>query len=93
MHYFKRKWDESRGGEHADWGSSTWYFETEPDMWPTRQIEVYANGTVLQYDRQHIQDAFGRLSEAALDAAEFTSFAIPRDEFEQVWSTQKPVNR
>jgi hypothetical protein len=93
MHYFKRQWDESRGDEHDDWGSSTWYFETEADMWPTRQIEVYAGGAVLHYDRQHVDDAFGGLSEAALDAAEFALFAISQAEFEQVWSSQKPINR
>ena len=41
---------------------------------------------MLQYDRQHIEDAFGRLSEAALDSAEFVPFAITQAEFEQVWS-------
>ena len=93
MHYFKRKWHEGRGDEHDNWGSSTWYFETEGDMWPTRQIQVYASGTVLQYDQEHIEDAFGGLSEAALDAAEFAPFAISQAEFEQVWSSQKPMNR
>ena len=93
MHYFKRHWDERRGDEYDDWGTSTWYFETEPDMWPTRQIEVYANGKVLHYDRQHIEDSFGGLSEAALDATEFAPFAIAQSEFEQVWSSQTPFNR
>lgn len=88
MHYFKRHWDESRGDGHADWGTSTWYFETDPDMWPTRQIEVYANGRVLRYDRQRVEDEFGRLSQAALDAEEFAPFAIAQSEFEQVWSPQ-----
>jgi hypothetical protein len=90
MHYFKRYWDESRGDAHNDWGTSTWYFETESDMWPTRQVEIYANGRVLRYDRQHIEDEFGGLSEAALDATEFAPFAIARSEFEQVWSSQTP---
>lgn len=93
MHYFKRHWDESRGDVHDDWGTSTWYFETEPDMWPTRQIEIYANGIVLQYDRQHIEDKFGGLSAAALDATEFAPFAIAQTEFEQLWSSQTPFNR
>lgn len=90
MHYFKRHWDESRGDTHDDWGTSTWYFETEPDMWPTRQIEIYANGRVLRYDSQHIEDEFGGLSEAALDATEFAPFAIAHSEFEQAWSSQTP---
>jgi hypothetical protein len=77
----------------SEWGTSTWYFETEPDLWPTRQIEVYANGTVLQYDRQHLGDKFGGLSEAALDAEDFSPFEITQDEFERAWSTHRPVNR
>jgi hypothetical protein len=93
MHYFKRHWDKGRGDQHDDWGASTWYFETEADMWPTRQIEVYAKEKVLQYDRQHIEDDFGGLSEVALDAAEFAPFAITQAEFEQVWVSQKPMNR
>jgi len=93
MHYFKRHWDESRGDKHNDWGTSVWYFETESDMWPTRQIEVYANGTVLHYDKEHTEDSFGDLSEVALNAAEFAPFEISRTEFEQVWSSRKPFNR
>jgi hypothetical protein len=92
MRYFKRHWDENRGDGHADWGTSIWYFEGQPDMWPSHQIEVYANGTVLKYDRAHIQDGFGGLSETALDAVEFAPFAISRDEFEQVWSSQEATN-
>ena len=87
MFYFKRHWNESRGDAHDDWGVSTWYFETGEDMWPTRLIEVYANGRVSRYDRQLVEDEFGGLSEAALDAAEFAPFAITQSEFEQVWSS------
>jgi hypothetical protein len=90
MRYFKRNWDERRGDEHDHWGTSTWYFETEPDMWPTRQIEVYANGRVLRYDHQHIEDDFGKLSDVALDAAEFAPYAIAQSEFERVWNSGEP---
>jgi hypothetical protein len=92
MQYFKRHWDDSRGDTHADWGDSTWYFETEPDMWPCRQIEVYAHGAILKYDLTHIRDAFGGLSEVPLDAAEYAQFAISREEFEQVWCSQGSSN-
>jgi hypothetical protein len=90
MHYFKFHWDESRGDSHDDWGTSTWYFETGADLWPTRQIEVYANGRVLRYDHQQIEDEFGKLSEVAFDAAEFAPFAIEQSEFEQMWSSHTP---
>ena len=93
MHYFKRHWNESRGDQYDNWGSSTWYFEVEADMTPTRQIEVYANGVVLHYDQQHIEDEFGGLSESALGAVEFAAFAIAQSEFEQAWNSQRPHNR
>ena len=91
--YFKRDWDEPRGDAHADWGTSTWYFETAPDMWPSRQIEVYANGTVLQYDQEHIEDKYGALSEAPLDAEELAPFEITQEEFERVWGSKPPMNK
>jgi len=87
MHYFKRQWQESRGDAHDDWGVSTWYFETEADMWPTRQIEVYANGKILRYDHQRTEDEFGGLSQAPLEAVEFAPFAIAQPEFEQIWNS------
>ncbi len=93
VQYFKRNWDETRGDAHADWGTSTWYFETEADMWPTRQIEIYANGTVLHYDGEHIEDEYGRLAEAALDAGDFAPFEITQDEFERTWASHTPINR
>ena len=93
MHYFKRQWDELRGDEHDDWGTSIWYFETEPDFSVTRQIEVYASGTVLHYDRQHLGDTYGGLSDQPLGADDFAQFAIEQSEFEQVWSSRKPFNR
>jgi hypothetical protein len=93
VRYFKRNWDESRSDAHNDWGTSTWYFETAPDMWPTRQIEIYANGAVLHYDEAHIEDECGALSEAALDAVDFAPFEIAQAEFERAWTSHKPINR
>ena len=62
-------------------------------MWPSRQIEVYANGTVLRYDQGHIEDEHGGLSEAPLDAQDFAPFEITQAEFESVWSSSPPANR
>jgi hypothetical protein len=93
MHYFKRQWDESRGDEHDDWGASVWYFETEPDFLVTRQVEIYASGTVLKYDRQHFGDRYGGLSDQPLAADDFAQSAITQNEFEQVWSSRKAFNR
>ena len=93
MPYFKRTWDEPRGDVHNDWGTSVWYFETAADLWPTRQMEVYANGTVLQYDTAHLNDEYGGLSEAALEAEDFAPFAITQTEFESAWNSHAPINR
>lgn len=62
-------------------------------MWPSRQIEIYANGTVLQYDQRHIEDEYGGLSEAPLDPEDFAPFEITQAEFEGVWSSRPPANR
>ncbi|WP_431097210.1 hypothetical protein [Polaromonas aquatica] len=93
MRYFKRNWGESRGDAHDEWGTSTWYFETAADLWPTRQMEVYANGTVLQYDADHVEDEYGGLSEAALEVDDFAPYAITQADFERAWTSHVPTNK
>lgn len=92
-HYFKRKWDESRGDDYDAWGCSLWLFETDDAFRPLRQIEIYDGGQVLFYDGQHPDDKFGALGEQALDAKEFEPFKITSAEFEHEWSRRKPLNR
>ena len=58
-----------------------------------RQIEVYANGKVLHYDCQHIQDAYGGLADQPLGSDDFAAFEITPAEFEQVWESQRPLNK
>jgi len=93
MHYFKRNWNEPRGDGHDDWGTSVWYFETDQRLCVIKQIEVYVNGTILHYDREHMDDVYGGLAEKSLDADDFAQFAIEQAEFEQIWSSQRPFNR
>lgn len=95
MRYFKRPGLELRDDEYASWGTSTYFFEVGPDNFAERQIEVYQRGTVLTYDRAHLEDAFGGLSEAAFDleADGFLPFEITVDEFESAWLSLKPANR
>ena len=92
MHYFKREWSETRGDSYNNWGTSIWYFEAEPDLCVTRQVEVYVNGQILRYDRQHLKDEYGGLAEKPLDADDFLPFTIERSEFEQAWNSHKPFN-
>jgi hypothetical protein len=91
-HYFKRRWEESRGDQHDAWGASWWFFETDDEFWPDRQIEIYDAGQVLFYHRHHLNDIYGGLGECALDSSEFEAFRITQAEFEYEWSTHKPLN-
>jgi hypothetical protein len=93
MRYFKRAWDETRGDEFNAWGTSTWMFETDDEGNAVRQIELYANGSVLTYDRVHLHDRYGMLSDKALDVDDFAPYEIASGEFEDTWSTLRSVNR
>ncbi len=95
MRYFKRPWNETRGDENEDWGTSTWFFEVGPDFYITRQIEVYEGGQALKYDKGHLEDAYGGLGEGALDLGRdgFLPFEIDATEFERAWQTTKAINR
>lgn len=86
MKYFKRNWDETRGDEFDNWGTSIWYFETDNSGLPTKQIEVYQNGKVLKYDQLKLEDEFGRLGDQELDLNVFSEFEITKLEFEKIWN-------
>lgn len=91
MNYFKRHWDQTTGEDHTDsWGKSTYYFETDAEYFPTRQIQVFQNGKALKYDNEHISDDYGFLADQALEIEEFEPYKIDNVEFEKVWtSTQR----
>ena len=93
MAFYKRRWDEDRGDDHAAWGCSDWFFEVAPDGTVTRQMETYDDGTVLQYHANHIEDTFGFLTDQPLDHSEYRPFAISRDEFEAAWTAHPPTNQ
>lgn len=93
MAYYKRRWNENRGDECAEWGCSDWFFEAAPDGTVTRHMEAYDDGTVLQYHANHIEDAFGFLADQPLDHVEFRPFAISREEFESAWASHPPTNQ
>ena len=93
MPHFKRRWDEVRGDEHADWGRSTWYFEVGDDGTPVRQLEKYDGGVALQYDGKHQDDEFGGLGEKSIELDAFAAFRIDRTEFENAWSSAVAWNR
>lgn len=90
--YLRRRWEETRGDEHADWGCSTWYFEVDADLNVLRQIEVYDSGACLKYSRTHLEDEYGGLAEKPLDDEDWSPFETSKEEFERIWSTTKAVN-
>lgn len=92
MRYYKGRWEEDRGDEFASWGASDWYFEVEADDTVVRQMEVYDAGVVLQYHLQHIEDAFGGLSDQAFDPIGFPCVEIAHEAFEKAWSARPPYN-
>jgi len=90
--FYKRRWDECRSGELAAWGGCIYYFEVASDGTVMRQMEIYDNGIVLQYHANHIEDAFGFLTDLTIDLLEFSGFLIPRDEFEAAWNSHPPTD-
>jgi hypothetical protein len=99
MRYFRRHWNESRGDEYDHWGACTYLFEVDEDLYACREIEIYEHGAVLRYDRRHFHDQYGGLADQrfARTAEEFesewTEFELQESKFEQVWASQKAVNR
>jgi hypothetical protein len=85
MKHLKRRWDEERADEHADWGCSWWLFETDDQGRVLRQIEIYDNGPKKRYSAENPTDPDGMLAEHPLDLAEFHQCAITAQEFEAQW--------
>jgi hypothetical protein len=88
--FYRRRWEETRGDEFDGWGCSLWYFETDNQGGPVRQLEVYDAGRVLRYDLRHSEDRYGGLGQASLyDSDEdWSSFEITEAEFERGWHTR-----
>ncbi|HRG99214.1 MAG TPA: hypothetical protein PLR99_23350 [Polyangiaceae bacterium] len=91
--YFKRFWDEPRGDAYDSCGTSWWYFELDSNGWPSRQLELYADGTLLRYDVGHAEDELGGLGDQPLDLAELAAFEIDAAEFEARWSAGDARNQ
>ena len=89
MRYFKRKWNETRGDQYDNWGTSIFFIETDNSGFPSRQIEKYDNGIVLKYGDKKTEDEFGMLGDQDLDLEEFGEFEISKTEFETEWESKE----
>ena len=85
MLYFKREWKQTRGDQYDNWGTCTYYFETEDDGFPLRHVEVYENGNVLRYSEQNLEDEFVMLANNKLYLKQFEPFKISQNDFMEVW--------
>ena len=91
--YFKFRWNETRGDEFDEWGFSTFYSETDGDLFTTRQIQIYDNGIVLKYDSNNLSDEFGGLADQSIEGGLEESNEISQEEFEAAWTSVKAFNK
>ena len=90
MLYIKRRWDETRGDTHDDWGESWWYFEIFVDGSVVRQIEQYDSGEILTYSVHKPEDRHGALAEKPLDLQQLEYIEISKIDFETLWNASQP---
>ncbi len=85
MRFFKRTFNETRGGQFDHWGTSIFYLDIDKDGFPSRQIEKYQSGDTLKYDIYNTDNQYGGLGGQALDFDEFKDFEISEEEFNKEW--------
>jgi hypothetical protein len=80
-----------QGYEETEWGRITQYLEVADDQRAVRQVDVYGNGYLLRYDREHEIDDYGRLLGVKFSRKPKWRGYFPRaeiisaGEFEKVW--------
>ncbi len=87
MRYF-RITDEGYHARGVNWGGNpTYWLEVNDRGDAERELQLYPNGNVLRYEREHEEDEYGALSIMVVDADEdfWAPFEITRDEFEERW--------
>jgi hypothetical protein len=75
MRYYRFRWNEPPS-DHPSWGPSTWYVAVGDSSMIVSQWEVYENGVVLQYDRDHLRDEYGMLADQLFDPREAASEGV-----------------
>jgi hypothetical protein len=91
--FFRRLGEENRGDQFASWGGATYYFASDDSGRVERQIEVYEDGHVLDYDLVRVSDKYGGLTDQPLDLDEFAPFELTEAEFVTETKQLRPSNR
>ena len=77
--YYSRHWKE--GEENG----IRYYFETNDEGFPIRQLEIWDNGKKIRYDLNNRVGDEGFLADQALERNEFKDYEISKEDFEKQW--------
>ena len=93
MRYFRLASEGFHAGEN--WGQAMYWLEVNDRGDAERELQVYPNGNVLRYDREHAEDEYGALAIMVIDGDEdvWVPHEITKDEFEVQWGSQARVVR
>lgn len=91
MPFYRRRWEETRGDEHDDWGPANYYFWVHDGVLE-QQLELYDTGVLLAYDRYLREDQYGQMAREPLDPVEWAQYEIDIVTYEAE-TDSKPFNR
>ena len=81
MPFYRRRWDETRGDSHDDWGPATYYVWVHEGR-VEQQVEIYDAGVMLAYDHSHVEDEFGFMM-SDFDRGEWAPFEVVIDTYQR----------
>ena len=84
MKYYFWHWDESRGDDYDNWGTSDWYYEIAYDESYNRVIQIYQSGDALFFSRDHSEDKYGFLPEGSFGNCEYGEQPISAEAFNKL---------
>ncbi len=95
MRFYRFRWEEDRGGQHAEWGPAVYWFAVADGGIIEQQFEVYDDGHVLMYDQDHLADEFGMLPDQHFDPedAVLPVEQMTAEDYDVGTSSLRPFNR
>ena len=99
LHFKAPGWSIQRDFVASEWGEFFRYIEVGDDQRTTRQVEVFGNGNMLRYDREHWCDNFAmmvrhKFSRKPKWAVFFPGAeVITLAEFEKIWRAAEQSGR